>query len=378
MQTRPSLIDIALQWGKIGIVGFGGPPAHIRLFRRLCVEEKKYVDDNFFEDAMATCNLLPGPASTQLAIFLAFKLRGYLGAIVGAVSFISPGLFLIILLAEIFLSKGAPNLVVVASEGAASSVGAIAISASKDLIPASWGRKNSRFRWITYVILGFLATLFFGQYLVFVLIGCGLFELLTSRPSISHKSLLIFAVAAPVAFKVNTFLAIIWIAIKVGALSYGGGFVIIPLMRADAVNTYHLMTNNQFLDAVVLGQITPGPVVQTVAVVGFSARGVLGALIAAIVAFSPSLLFVMVGGRYFERIRNNINAKNFLNGAGPAAIGAIAGASVPLALALNRPFEFALLGVSLVLLIILKRSVTITLIFSAVVAVILFGLGAIS
>ena len=99
--------------------------------------------------------------------------------------------------------------------------------------------------------------------------------------------------------------ALAWVAFKVGALSYGGGFVIIPLMQRDAVHTYHWMSAAQFLDAVALGQITPGPVVQTVAVVGYAAAGIGGGLLAALVAFAPSFVFVIVGGPHFDRLRRN-------------------------------------------------------------------------
>jgi Chromate transporter len=120
--------------------------------------------------------------------------------------------------------------------------------------------------------------------------------------------------------------ALVWVAFKVGALSYGGGFVIIPLMQRDAVHTYQWMTAAQFLSAVALGQVTPGPVVQTVAVVGYAAAGIAEGLLAAAVAFAPSLGFVLGGGPYFERLRHSPTVQAFLTGAGPAAIGAIAGA----------------------------------------------------
>ncbi len=113
-------------------------------------------------------------------------------------------------------------------------------------------------------------------------------------------------------------------ALKVGALSYGGGFVIIPLMQADAVDRYHWMTGAQFLNAVALGQITPGPVVQTVAVVGYAAGGVAGGLLAAFLAFTLSFLFVMFGGPRFDRLRASVAVQSFLDGAGPAALGVIA------------------------------------------------------
>ncbi|MDE3134678.1 MAG: chromate transporter, partial [Acidobacteriota bacterium] len=122
--------------------------------------------------------------------------------------------------------------------------------------------------------------------------------------------------------------ALIWEAFKVGALSFGGGFVIIPLMQHDAVSTYHWMSSSQFRSAVALGQVTPGPVVSTVAAVGYAARGVAGGFLAALVAFSPSFVAVMLGGPHLKRIRGSFRAQAFLDGAGPAAIGAILGSAV--------------------------------------------------
>ena len=133
-------------------------------------------------------------------------------------------------------------------------------------------------------------------------------------------------------------------ALKVGALSYGGGFVIIPLMQSDAVHHYHWMTDGQFLNAVALGQITPGPVVQTVAVVGYAAAGVGGGLLAALIAFAPSFAFVLGGARHFAAIRQNPRARAFLGGAGPAAIGAIFGTAIPLARALDQSWQYGVLA----------------------------------
>ncbi len=157
-----------------------------------------------------------------------------------------------------------------------------------------------------------------------------------------------------------------WVALKVGALSFGGGFVIIPLMQADAVHRYHWMTGTQFLNAVALGQITPGPVVQTVSVVGYAAAGVGGALLAALFAFAPSFALVLTVGRHFEALRINRAAQSFLGGAGPAAVGAIAGAAVPLALAITQGWQVVILGAALVAVIGLRRSVVLTLVAAGV------------
>ena len=156
-------------------------------------------------------------------------------------------------------------------------------------------------------------------------------------------------------------------AFKVGALSYGGGFVIIPLMQADAVGHYHWMTSSQFLNAVALGQVTPGPVVHTVAVVGYAAAGVGGALLAAVVAFAPSFSFVLIGADRFDRLRQNARVRAFLDGAGPAAIGAILGSAIPLARALSEPWQLAVLAAAAVALLVLRRGVVVTLVVAGVV-----------
>ena len=170
-------------------------------------------------------------------------------------------------------------------------------------------------------------------------------------------------------------LALAWVAFKVGALSYGGGFVIIPLMQHDAVSTYHWMTAAQFLDAVALGQVTPGPVVQTVAVVGYAAAGVGGGLLAAVVAFAPSFVFVLGGGRYFDRLRGNARVQAFLTGAGPASIGAIAGAAVPLGLALAHLWQFGVLALAAGWLLALRRGVVSAIVGGAVLGVVAFLAG---
>jgi chromate transporter len=165
--------------------------------------------------------------------------------------------------------------------------------------------------------------------------------------------------------------ALAWVAFKVGALSYGGGFVIVPLMQADAVSHYHWMTSGQFLNAVALGQVTPGPVVHTVAVVGYAASGVGGALLAAAVAFAPSFSFVLLGADRFDRIRHNASVRQFLDGAGPAAIGAIAGSSIPLTRALSETWQYGVLGAAGVALFVLRRGVVPTLLGAGAIGVVL-------
>jgi chromate transporter len=377
--ARPdvALPTIAREWGRIGCTGFGGPPTHIAMLRRLAVEREGWLDEAEFEDAIAATNLLPGPASTQLAIFCAWRLRGVPGALVGGVCFICPGLAAIIVLAAVFLAAHPPVWIEGAALGAGAAVAAVAVHAALGLIPASWRRAGDRpgrrARWVAYAVAGGVAAATVGVFLVLVLVGCGLVEVVVSGRPPSRLHGLVTAPFAVVA--IGGLGGLAWVALKVGALSFGGGFVIIPLMQADAVHHYHWMTNSQFLNAVALGQITPGPVVQTIAVVGYAAGRVGGALLAALIAFAPSFVFILVGARHFGALRTNRRAQSFLGGAGPAAIGAIAGASIPLSLALAHVWQVVVLAGAFVLIVGLRRSVVLTLIGAGVIGAVGAALG---
>jgi len=382
MARDVSLTQVVLQWGRIGCVGFGGPPAHISLLRDLCVVKKKWMNDEYFEDAIATCNLLPGPASTQLSILCAWTIAGTPGAIIGGLAFILPGLVAIIALSSVFLASAPPEWVLAVGAGASSALVAVALHAGFSVVPNSWKRTQSKFRWISYVIAGSLASVFAGSGVVVVLLGCGFFELLYRRgvprrfsASITHIALLVATLESG-ALRRGIDNSLLWVAFKVGALSYGGGFVIIPMMLNDAVHQFAWMTETQFLDAVVLGQITPGPVVHTVAVVGFAAGGIMGAVVAACVAFVPSFLLIGCGARHFERLRKNTSVRSFLDGAGPGAIGAILGVSVPLLMSLSEGWQWIVAAVAVGSVFVLRRSPFQVLLLAAVAGALCVQFGA--
>jgi chromate transporter len=372
---RVSLATIVREWGRIGCIGFGGPPTHIKLLRELCVERRRWLDGQQFEDAIAACNLLPGPASTQLAIFCAWRLRGRPGAAAGGAAFILPGLVVILALAALFLGTSPPLWVLGAGAGAGAAVPAVAIQAGTSLTGPSWQRRGNSTRWLCYLIAGIAAAATLGPWLVLVLLGCGTIELAVQLDAGRRHGGTTLGVAAPVlaagAIGSGVLLSVAWVAFKVGALSYGGGFVIIPLMQSDAVNHYHWMTGAQFLNAVALGQITPGPVVQTVAVVGYAAAGLVGGILASVVAFSPSFAFILLGGQRFDRIRGDRRARAFLDGAGPAAIGAIFGSAIPLTRALGHSWQYAILAGALLLLLLLRRGVVLTLLCAGAAGVVI-------
>jgi chromate transporter len=399
-RAAPPLREIAREWGRIGCIGFGGPPAHVKLLRELCVTGRAWLSDEQFERALAAVNLLPGPASTQLAIYCAWRLRGNRGALLGGLCFILPGLALILALSTLFLAGSPPLWVRGAGMGAGAAVPAVAVAAGIGvarpiLARARAGRRPARAsagstleRVILYGLAGGLAAATLGPYLVLVLLACGAVEL--TRRSLMGRALGAGVHAWPLA--AATFLldrltplaaepggtgALAWTAFKVGALAFGGGFVIVPLMQADAVNVYHWMTHAQFSSAVALGQVTPGPVTQTVAAVGYSAKGLAGGLLAAAVAFAPSFSFVLIGAARFERLLTDARVLAFLAGAAPAAAGAIVGSAIPLAGTLGEGWQYALLAAAAVALAALRgRGVVPTLLTAGAVGAVAVSLGA--
>lgn len=432
-----SLAVIAREWGRIGCIGFGGPPTHVALLRELCVTQRRWLTVEEFERAIGATNMLPGPASTQLAIYCAWRVRGRSGALLGGACFIAPGLVLILALAALFLAGSPPRWLHGASLGAGAAVAAVALRAGLTLAAPMWARTGPamRPRVLAYGLAGGLAAALAGPWLVLVLLGCGLLELgllrlvrtgmtaqvwpvwpvlllargmsvraamsariaMSVRAAMSARAAhtaraarvvlassvaratsggLALPVASATAAAPAGVGALAWTALKVGALAFGGGFVIIPLMQGDAVSTYHWMTHSQFLSAVALGQVTPGPVVLTVAVVGYAAAGVPGGLLATVVAFAPSFLFVLLGASRFEGLLVDARARAFMSGAAPAATGAIIGSAIPLARAMPESWQYPVLAGAVVLLFAMRRTVVTTLLLAGGAGVVVVLLGA--
>jgi chromate transporter len=372
-----SLYTIAREWGRIGCIGFGGPPAHVSLLRELCVGRRGWLAEEQFARAIAATNLLPGPASTQLAIYCAWRLRGPRGALVGGLAFILPGLLAILVLSALFLASSPPTWIRAAGMGAGAAVAAVALRAGLGVGAPIWraAADTQRSRILIYALAGVIAAASAGPWLVLILLACATIELMwlgLVRGDVSwHAWPLLAAVTDPGGTG-----ALVWSALKVGALAFGGGFVIVPLMQSDAVGTYHWMTHGQFVGAVALGQVTPGPVTQTVAAVGYAAGGLPAGLLAALVAFAPSFSFILFGAARFERLLNNDRVRAFLAGAAPAAAGAIIGSAIPLAGALSETWQYALLAIAVAMLFVLRQGVVATLLISGAVGVIAGVLGA--
>jgi chromate transporter len=370
-----SLAELLRGWGRIGVTGFGGPPAHVALLRELCVSRRRWLTAEEFEGALAATGLLPGPASTQLAIYCAWRLRGAAGALVGGLAFIVPGLIAILALSVPFLAAAPPTWIRGAGMGAGAAVAPVALCAGIAVAGPLWRRADpdARARVAGYALAGGIAAALTGPWVALVLLACGAIELLWRESE--HSSGRTSVLAPLAAAKAGGLGALAWTAFKVGALAFGGGFVIVPLMQGDAISN-HWMTHAQFVNAVALGQVTPGPVTQTVAAVGYAAGGIAWGLFAAAVAFAPSFAFVLLGARHFDRLAANARLQAFLGGAAPAAAGAIIGSAIPLAGALQQGWQYVLLALAAVALIVLRAGVVPTLLAAALAGTLAALLGA--
>jgi chromate transporter len=361
---RAPISVVVREWARIGVTSFGGPPSQVALLRELCVERREWIGAREFEDANAATQLLPGPGGTQLAIYCAARVGGGRGAALGGLAFILPGLLIILAISAIALGSSPPLWIRGIGAGAAAAVVAVVAQAGLTLGRSSLSGRHGALlvRSVAYLALGAAAAVAVGPFVVLVLVACGAFELGLRLGFGVHAWPVWLATASALP-------PLAWTALKVGALSYGGGFVIIPLMQGDAVDAHHWMTSAEFANAVAYGQLTPGPVVHTVAIVGWAADGLPGALLAAAIAFAPSFLAVALLGRRFVRLRRSPSARAFLDGAGPAAVGAILGAVVPLLGALEEGWQYAVLAAAVVALV-LRRGAFVVLGGGAIVGLV--------
>jgi chromate transporter len=323
------------------------------------------VDAEEFTDAFAAVSLLPGPASTQLAMWIGWRQRGWRGLATAAVLFVVPAVAMVLVLSSLVLGPRHPRWLSGAAFGAAAVVPAVALRAAIDIGRGyDWLAPSSRLiRLVAYIALGALACWVYPSGLPVAMIAAGAAEL-----ALSSRDRRFAAVAASSG---ATKAALAWTALKVGALSFGGGFVIVPIMRGDAVNVHHWMTASTFVTAVAIGQITPGPVVATIAAVGYAASGWVGGVIAAAIAFAPSLLFVGLGSRHLSALRERTAPRTFLSGAGPVATGAIAAASVILARGCTLAWQWPLLAAGVVVVVALRKSPTGALLAGGAVGLVL-------
>jgi chromate transporter len=315
---------------KLGVTAFGGPAAHIAMMHDETVRRRKWLSEQEFLDLVGATNLIPGPNSTEMAIHLGYLRAGWLGLIVGGLSFILPAMFMVMGLAWAYVQYGTTPQVEWLLYGVKPVVIAIIIQALWNL-----GQKAIKSRTLAVVGVMVLIAYFFGVNEIFLLFAGGLLTMMVTNWQRLRKQPVCFFLIPP--FLVQKVLSLFPLAsvpfslpllfftfLKIGAVLYGSGYVLLAFLRADFVVRLGWLTDKQMIDAVAIGQVTPGPVFTAATFIGFILGGVPGALLATLGIFLPGFIFVAMVNPLIPQIRNSPWASSLLDGVNVASLGLMA------------------------------------------------------
>ncbi len=327
MSKEPgSLREIAGAFLKLGCVAFGGPLAHISMMEEEMVRRRGWVNAARFAEGVAVCQALPGPASTQLAIWLGYARAGWLGGLVAGIGFILPAFCLLLILSALYVRYGRLPSAQAISYGVNAAVISIVLA-------AGWRMARSAVQdWFTGAILAVVFVLSLLRVeLVWLLLAGGFAGLIRYhwKPFASRAAVFTF----PLLLAIDTARQweIAWFFLKAGAFMYGGGFVILAFIEQQVVVGERWLTRQEFLDGTAIAQITPGPVLIAATFIGFKAGGLTGACIATAAVFLPSFVFIFLAAPNLARWRDAAGFQAFLNGVNPAVAAVILAAAILLA-----------------------------------------------
>lgn len=353
--------EVAMLFLKLGLTAFGGPAAHIAMMHDQVVKRRKWLDDQQFLDLLGATNLIPGPNSTEMAIHIGFRQAGWLGLIVGGVCFILPAMLIVMGLAWIYVRFGSSPTAGWLLYGIKPTIIAIIAKALWDL-----GCKAIK-GWLTLVVgLGVFSLYFLQVNEIALLFAGGLIVMFGANiqrfRQTGFKSIFLplAALGTPALLATSFSLPLLFFTfLKIGAVLYGSGYVLLAFMRADFVTRLGWLTDQQLIDAIAIGQVTPGPVFTTATFVGYLLGGLPGALLATLGIFLPSFIFVAISNPLIPRLRNSTWVSGLLDGVNIAALGLMGAVTFELGRAsLIDPLTIVIALVSLVLLVRFKINST--------------------
>jgi len=323
---RGRLKELALLFLKLGTIAFGGPAAHIAMMRDEVVEKRKWMTDEEFLDLNSAASLIPGPNSTELAIHIGNVRAGWPGLIVAGVCFIVPAMVIVLGLAWIYVTYGQLPQVGAILYGIQPVVIAI-------ILQALWLLSKTAVKnvWLGLLCFAALILTLTGINELVILFGAGLMVSLVMLIRNAREKNSTAAILPLMLFQAGgasagtaTLTSIFLFFLKVGAVLFGSGYVLIAFLRADLVEQYQWLTDQQLLDAVTVGQITPGPVFTTATFIGYLLAGVPGAVVATVGIFLPAFVFVALSAWLVPRMRKSKVFGGFLDGVNVASIALIA------------------------------------------------------
>jgi chromate transporter len=314
----------------LGVIGFGGPAAHIALMRDEVVRRRQWLDDGEFLEMVGATNLIPGPNSTELAIHLGHRRAGWRGLLVGGVCFIAPAVVIVSVIAWLYERYGTTPQFADLRYGVLPVIVAIIAHAVFGL-----GRTALVVPWKAVLAIAAFSAYLFGVHELLILLVAGVGGLLWAvrdRVSSALRSLLVAPVVAASADGTPvTLWRLFLVFLEIGSVLYGSGYVLVAFLQRMLVDDLGWLTSQQVLDAIAVGQVTPGPVFTTATFVGWQIAGPAGAAVATLGIFAPSFVFVALLGRLVPWMRTRPLAKGFLDGVTVASLGLMAGVLVELA-----------------------------------------------
>lgn len=334
-----SLWQMSTYFLHLGTTGFGGPVALVEYMRRDLVESKQWISEEEFKQGLALAQLAPGPLAAQLAIYLGFVHYRYWGATLAGIAFVIPSFIMVVLLGMAYQAFGGLSWMQAIFYGVGAAVIGIIFLSSYKLTTKTIGsidrtslRKNT-WLWLFFLV-GALITYITQKEDILLFICIGIFYMLLKAPpkglnkhsnSFLLVSMFSFEYDAHVLWKMALFF------FKAGAFVFGSGLAIVPFLQSGVVQENHWLTEQQFLDAVAVAMITPGPIVVTVGFIGYLVAGFPGAVVAALATFLPCYLFTILPAHHFKKIANNGSIKAFVDGITAAVVGALFGAVLVIA-----------------------------------------------
>lgn len=325
------LAEVAALFFKLGLTAFGGPAAHIAIMHQEVVTRRKWLTDEQFLDLLGATNLIPGPNSTEMAIHIGYLHAGWPGLIAGGLGFITPALCIVLGLSWLYVRFGSFPQVEWLMYGIKPVV--IAIVAQ-----ALWiiGNKAIKNRLNAFVGLAVFALYFFRLNEIFLLFAGGLVVMLISNHRRLHRPSA--AILLPLGgfgltqISISFSLPLLFLTfLKIGSVLYGGGYVLLAFLRSDFVLRLGWLTDQQLIDAIAIGQVTPGPLFTSATFIGYLLGGTSGALLATLGIFLPSFFFVAVSNPLIPKIRNSPWAGSLLDGVNASSLGLMAAVIVQLA-----------------------------------------------
>lgn len=329
----PSMQAFISYFLQLGALGFGGPIALAGHMQKDLVKERKWVSSQDYVEGLAFSQLSPGPLAAQVSMYLGWVRAGTLGATLTGAAFVLPSFLMVMVLAVLYVHYGRLPWIQGVFYGIGAAVIAIIARSAYKLIRSTL--KNDWLLWALFAALA-VTTAWKESEIVWLFLLCGLVSMFVKAPPRlegPHRAALSFvgfgklftgALGPATAATVGTLFLFF---LKAGAFVFGSGLAIVPFLYGGVVGKFHWLTERQFLDAVAVAMITPGPVVITAGFIGYLVAGLIGALLAGLAVFVPPYLIVIVGAPYYRRFAKNLQVKAFVQGVTAAAVGAIAGAA---------------------------------------------------